>query len=303
MLLVALLALACHDESPPRPAAASVEEAPVMKTYAIRDAQINARNSGFSDPDVDRLLADPELVTVKGMDLTGARLSADALGRLLADSRLAGLQRLFIGSSAIGDAGLLVIGQAPCAPALQELHVPDVGASPEGIAAFAAAAGFDGVSILIGHQTVGDAGAIGLAGGTGIAKLDLESGEVGTAGAVALLSTSTAQRLSLRDNPIHLDGLQALSPTLSSVSFKMTPLTEADLVILGAAPAPGLEELNFEQVAFTDAGLEAVRRASWLAQLEAVSIGAKKTSPEARRAFLSTWGDDRWISIYRKDLK
>ena len=191
----------------------------------------------------------------------------------------------------------------PAAPALVELHVPNIGATPDGIAAFSAAAQLDGVALFIGHQEVGDAGGIGLARCSGIATLDLERAQVGPAGAVALLSHTTAQKLSLRDNPIHLDGLQALSPTLANVSFKMTPLTEADLVALSTAPAPGLTELSFEQVPITDGGLEAVRTAGWLGQLEALSIGAKATSADARRAFLQTWGDDRWISIHRRDLK
>ena len=297
-----LLLTGCRSESVPQPVVSSVEEVPVIKNYTIRDAQITARNTSFSDSDVDRLLADPGLSVVTGLDLTGARLSADALERLLADPRLAGLRRLHIGSSTVGDAGLLVIGQAPAAPGLEVLDVPRIGATPGGIATFAAQARLGGVALSIGHQEVGDIGATGLAQCAGVGRLDLESGQVGTAGAVALLSHTAATRISFRDNPIHLDNLEAISPALQNISFKMTPLTEADLHALAGAPAPGLRELNFEQVPITDSGLEAVQNAPWLAQLEALSIGAPGTSTAARRAFLEIWGSERGISIQRREL-
>ena len=302
MPLLYLLLAGCRSEMPPSPTAPPVDEAPVMKPFSISADQITARNSSFGDADVDRLLADPALSTVRMLDLTGAHLSAVALDRLLSDPRLAELKTLYLGSSTIGDAGLLAIAQSPAAPHLETLHVPRVEATPAGIAAFAEQARFAAISLSIGHQAVGDVGAIGLAACTGITTLDLESAQVGTVGAVALLSQTSAASLSLRDNPIHLDGLQAFSPALTSISFKMTMLTEADLVRLSSAAAPALQELNFEQVPITDGGLAAIREAGWLGQLQALSIGAPATSAAARRAFLAVWGVDRWISIQRRDL-
>lgn len=305
-LLCLLLITSClTDTSPllaPIPAPLPVQEEPAVE-YTLRETALSSNSSSFSDASVRALLADDRLPGLTRLELSNTQLSAHGLERLLQDPRMAELKELVLNSSPVGDAGLMIIARSPLASSLDTLNVARIGATPSGVASFADSMPFNDLKLLIGHQNVGDEGAVALAQRPGLRRLDLTTAQVGTTGAVALLTQTTATSISLRDNPVNLDGLSAISPSLRSISFKMVPLTPSDLTTLAAAPAPGLRELNLEQVPIPDEPLAALRNASWLGQLEIISLSAFEAGPQERQAFLDVWGTERWISIYRRDLQ
>jgi Ran GTPase-activating protein (RanGAP) involved in mRNA processing and transport len=147
------------------------------------------------------------------LDLSGNRLSADALAALLTSPAIATVEDLDLGDNNLGAAGMLVLARAEL-PRVRTLHLARTWPPQEGIAALVEAIYFKEIRRLslrannlgqaaavslaraaasnlrvldLSENAIGDRGTIALAGNLPtLIQLDLEEAQIGDAGAIAL---------------------------------------------------------------------------------------------------------------------
>jgi hypothetical protein len=257
---------------------------------------------GIGEPTLLRLLDHPDIRPIQAITIRDQQITARGVQAIMTASATSGLDSLHLSGNPLGDDGLRALAESPRLAQIQTLQLQRVGATPAGIAALAASPHLKAKNLALGWQSVGDAGAKALVAATQVAHLRLESAEVGTEGAVALIEGGRFESLSLIKNPVHLEGLSAVSAHLQSLSLIECPLSAQDIEQLSSAEAPSLTSLSLKWSRIEDAGLSAIMGASWFGQLKSLDLSASKASAQSRRAFVAAYGEGRFLSIYRKDL-
>jgi hypothetical protein len=128
------------------------------------------------------LLAAAPLDVLISLDLYGADLDADAIGRLVSSPRLAGLRELELRSNrTLGDSGAATLARSSRLPALKSLDLSYCQIGPAGAAALAASPHLAGLRHLrLTQNPLGDEGVCALADSPYLGELrDLELVGVG----------------------------------------------------------------------------------------------------------------------------
>lgn len=221
----------------------------------------------ITDAELRELLAHPGVPALNQIHVFDGKLGIDGARALIESEKVRGVDDLYVGSCPIGDDGLALLAGA--LSAVTKLSAPNVGATARGAAAVAGGS-WRLVSLELGHQALGDAGANALAALT-LDNLMVQAASIGGDGARALIAARGGQ-LKLEDNPIGggLAGLATIGRT--TLLLGKAKLGDADVEALAAAAAPALRTLSLPYNAIGDAGLTALARGPWLAQLEALDV-------------------------------
>ncbi len=255
------------------------------RLYLASDAEVD-------DATLAVMLADVRVTALFEVDLTNQKLGP-ASARLLAESpKTAGLQVLVLGQNAIADDGAEAIAGRAWS-GLGQLGLAWTQLGPRGLAALARSPGLSHLHTLeIGYQPLGDAAVAQLTALPALTSLSVSRTALAGPGARALLEVAVGW-LDLSDNPLPegaLAGLGALSPRLRSVSFKQSGLGASDAAVLAGLPAPALRSVDLSMTKLDDAGLAALARAPWLAQLEALNVSYAGGSGAGLATLREAWG-------------
>jgi hypothetical protein len=299
-----LLGLSCSFAVPAPPPVETVNDSSAAQFDEFLSGQTLSVMSteGIGEPTLLRLLAHPDIRPIREITIRDQQLTAQSVQAIMGADSTAGIHTLHLSGNPLGDAGLQALARSPRLAQIETLHLQKVGAGPVGIAALAASPYLKAKNLALGWQSVGDQGAKALVAATQVAHLRLESAEVGTEGAVALIEGGRFESLSLIKNPVHLEGLTAVSSHLQSLSLIECPLSAQDIELLASAEAPSLTSLSLKWSRMEDAGLSAIMGASWFGQLQSLDLSASKASAQSRRALIAAYGEGGFLSIYRKDL-
>ena len=301
--LLMLMSLACSSEEPVQPPVvmSPVSNPDPYKDYLTKEGVYVTFSQGIGEPALLKLLEQKDLQPLRSISIHGQRITAASAHAIMTADAASSVHSLYLQGSTIGDEGLKAIAEAPRLAQLQHINLDKVGATAVGIAALAASPHLKPESLSLGWQAVGDEGAVALAKATGVQTLNLESAEVGPVGMVALLQGTSAKALAFITNPGGLDGLSHVSPSIQGLHFKDCGLETDDIQRLAQVTATGLTSLSIKLTNLTDDDLRAIIAAPWFKQLDQLVLSAQRTSPEARRTLIDAYQGE-FLSIYRKDL-
>ena len=255
------------------------------RLYLASDAEVD-------DATLASMRADVRLSALFEVDLSNQKLGP-ASARLLAESpKTAGLQVLVLGQNAILDDGAEAIA-ARAWSGLGQLGLAWTKLGARGLAALARSPGLGHLhSLEIGYQPLGDAAVALLTALPALTSLSVSRTELMGPGARALLEVAVGW-LDLSDNPLPegaLTGLTALSRRLRSVSFKQSGLGASDAAVLAGLAAPALRSVDLAMTKLGDAGLSALARAPWLAQLDGLNVSYAGGSGAGLATLREAWG-------------
>ena len=301
--LLTLMSLGCLSAEPVQPPVvmSPVSTPDPYKDYLTQEGIYVTFSQGIGEPALLKLLDQQDLHPLRSISIHGQPLTAASAQAIMTAESASDVHSLYLQGSTIGDAGLEAIAASPRLAQLQHINLDKVGATAVGVTALAASPHLKPESLSLGWQAVGDEGAVALAKATGVQTLHLESAQIGPAGMVALLQGTSATAITLISNPGGLDGLRQVAPSIQGLQFKDCGLDSNDIQVLTQVNAPGLTSLSLKLTPLSDADLQAIIAAPWFKQLDQLVLSAQRTSPDARRALIAAFTGE-FLSIYRKDL-
>jgi hypothetical protein len=257
-------------------------------TMLARGSLMLGSDVAVDDDELRAILDHPKVPPLTMIDVFAGRLGPAGVRALAASDKVRGLDDLRLGSCPIGDDGLAILAAA--LPALTRLAAPNVGATARGAEAVAAGR-WRLVRVELGHQAIGDDGARALAG-LALDHLLVQDAGIGGAGARRVIADGQVVNLTLDGNPIGAGGLvgvERISSATRTLFLAKAGLADADLEALATASAPALRALSLRYHAGGDAGLAALARAPWLAQLEALDVTGSRRGG-GLTALAAAWG-------------
>jgi hypothetical protein len=294
-LLVLALGLACGGGMD------RTEQLLIERLRGVERGTLMIPSAGLTDSELEAILSDPRVPALQDLSLHNNRLTADGITTLTTSPKLSGLSNLNVSNNPVGDEGVSILAVSPVLDPLRTLSLAAVGASAEGVRALQQGGHVDHVAeIDLGFQALGDDGAQVLSTWAPRDKLLLQEAAIGGPGARALLERGQAASLKLKKNPLGeggLAGLSQISPAIVTLDLSACGLGAASAQALARASAPGLRSLSLDYNALGDAGLKALASASWLGQLQFLSVMGAKASPTARSDLRQAWGQRPGLTI------
>ncbi|HEX2569687.1 MAG TPA: hypothetical protein VH877_09025 [Polyangia bacterium] len=254
----------------------------------------------LNDEELAAILADKRVPALNTLNVQDNPLSRAAIQTMSGSSKLQGLQRLALSDCAIGDEGMTLLAQSPILRSVYFLLLAGVNASSKGVEALAASPHTGALRRLdLSGQSLGDVGASAVLRLHGLEDLTLQKIDLQGAGARTLIEGATVKVLDLDRNslgPGALVGLRRISPSLGTITLKLTGLGPQDAAALAALPA-NLQVLDLSYCPIGDAGVRALARAPWIGQLQALDAIGSQASEPAKEALRQAYGARRGLTL------
>lgn len=185
---------------------------------------------------------------------------------------LAGVRRLFVSGNPLGPGGVRGLLGGPAFQAMTQLALGSAGCQPEDALALATSPRLTGLTeLVLSDNPILDLGAEALASSPNLRcleVLDLRNNGLGQRGALAVAASpvlATVESLDLSDNSLGTEGCQALA----------------------RAPMPALRRLSLNGCAVGPAGLKALAKGPWLANLRQLTLARNGITAAGLEEFLA----------------
>lgn len=251
----------------------------VTRLELVRDRTVAGLDLPFSDADLERLAAMPALANLRELHVEDARVGKRGVAALAASRHAGGLERLSLEKLPLGDDGAASLASSTFRDELRSLALVQAELGAKGVAALAGSFGRlesldlkwnqlrdGGLRALAGAAFAGSLHTLRLQGAGGFSPPAL--GALGESALFAQLETLDLVACKLGKGATNL--FAAGAPSLRCLRAD-----SADRGIASAlGPLRALRELWLEQVAFANAGAEALAKSGVLARLELLRLGA-----------------------------
>lgn len=274
--------------------------------------------TGLSPRGVRALAALPQLRSLRALDLSNQRVTAEGAEALAASPQLAGLEELDLGyGSGIGPGGAVALARSPHLRRLRELSVAYCGLDGPSAAALLGSPVCAGLRRLTldGNPLTDEAlRALAASMAAGLEDLSLEHCDLPPGGLRELLSSPVARslrRLSLRRNTHQgpeLAEAVAASPGLGhlrTLNMDVCQLGDAGAAALARSPhLVGLRHVSLDTNAIGDAGATALAGAPWVAQLRRLGLRENWIDAAGAQALAASWrGEWRGLLLSGNDVR
>jgi Ran GTPase-activating protein (RanGAP) involved in mRNA processing and transport len=298
LFLCLFLLQAC---SSPEQSPKSLED--IFSSFRVEtgNGSLSIPQEGLSDKQLIAILEDPRTPALWSIELSGNAIGKEGIEALLNSEKTREIRWLNLSSNHIDDAAIEILAASSRLSTIEQLLLASNEISEAGAKTLAESQHLSKLRVLsLGDQPIGDIGAKALAELSGLESLSLESAEITGPGASALIQKSDATSLFLQKNRLNEGLLQitAFSPGIENLDLRSCTLESAQILALGKAElGERLKLLRLDENPFGDAGIKALGKANWIADLKKLTVNGSGASVEARKGLREFWGKRGGMTI------